>query len=191
VEELASAGCRYICLAPESGSQRVLKLMHKPLDFDHMMKILKLCEKLRIKTGSFFIIGFPGETDEDRRQTMKLISRMTRNGADDFSIFIMSPLPGAAAWEMAGGPERKWQEYEQLCWSPRWRDDYALLSRWRRRMYYRYFITKLFFRPFKVFKHLWNMLRGHFETKGEMTISRMLRSVFQRKKSPSRQTKPD
>ena len=178
VIELESAGCRYICLAPESGSQRVLKLMNKPLDYEHLLRILKLCDKINVKTGSFFIIGFPGENDDDRRQTMDLLTRMTRAGGDDFSIFIMSPLPGAAAWEVSGGPEREWVDYEQLCWSPRWRKDYKMLNKWRRRMYYRYLFTKIFFQPFKVMKHAWNILRGKFETKGEMTVSRMLRTSF-------------
>jgi radical SAM superfamily enzyme YgiQ (UPF0313 family) len=153
--------------------------MHKPLQFDHLLRIVRKCERVGIKTGSFFILGFPGETDDDRRQTIDLIAEMTRQGADDFSIFIMSPLPGAAAWEMAGGPEGKWEDYEQLCWSPRWRKDYKMLNRWRRRMYYRYFFTKLFFRPMKMFKHAWNVLRGKFETKGEMTIRRMMRTFGQ------------
>jgi hypothetical protein len=112
---------------------------------------------------------------------MDLIAEMTRQGADDFSIFIMSPLPGAAAWEVAGGPEGAWEDYEQLCWSPRWRKDYKVLNRWRRRMYYRYLFTKLFFRPVKVIRHLVNIIRGKFETKGEMTVRRMLRTLGQRR----------
>jgi anaerobic magnesium-protoporphyrin IX monomethyl ester cyclase len=177
VRALRRAGCRYICLAPESGSERVLKLMDKPLDFAHTEKLVRLCRKLRIRTGLFFILGYPGETEEDRKKTARMISRLTRLGADEFSIFIFTPLPGAAAWEDATDLHGHWKDYEELCWSPRWRPDYKELSRWRRRLYLRYALTKAVFHPLSILRNLWNTITGRFETKGEMTVRRMFRTT--------------
>ncbi len=176
VNALRSAGCRYLCLAPESGSSRVLELMDKPLDYDHLRNIIRHCRKTSIRTGLFFIIGYPGETDGDRRATSRLVCELTRLGADEFSIFIMTPLPGAAAWEEAGGEGGGWRDYEELCWSPRWRPDYKSLARWRRKLYLRFALTKAIFHPLSMFRHLVNIATGRFETKGEMTVRRMLRT---------------
>ena len=177
VVALKDAGCRYICLAPESGSERVLELMNKPLDFDHLRKIARLCRKLRIRTGCFFIVGYPGETEADRKQTRRLLTELTRIGVDEFSIFIFTPLPGAAAWDDAGELGRGWRDYEELCWSPRWRPDYRRMSRWRRKLYLRYALTKAIFHPFRMFRHLANIVSGRFETKAEMTIRRVFKKT--------------
>lgn len=176
VRALKRAGCRYICLAPESGSPSVLEAMDKQLDFDHLDKLIRLCRKLKIRTGLFFILGYPGETEADRRTTLRFIGRLTRLGADEFSIFIFTPLPGAAAWDDAGELHDHWRDYEELCWSPRWRPDYKDLSRWRRRIYLRYAFTKALFHPLKVLRNLANTLTGRFETKAEMTVRRMFRT---------------
>jgi len=176
VRALKRAGCRYICLAPESGSERVLKLMDKPLDFDHTEKLIRLCRKLKIRTGLFFILGFPGETEEDRRETSRLVGRLTRLGADEFSIFIFTPLPGAEAWNDAAELHGYWKDYEELCWSPRWRPDYKILNRRRRRLYLRYALTKAIFHPLSVLRNLINTITGRFETKGEMTVRRMFKT---------------
>jgi radical SAM superfamily enzyme YgiQ (UPF0313 family) len=181
VRALARAGCRYICLAPESGSERVLKLMDKPLDFDHLDGLIRLCRRVNIRTGLFFILGYPGETDADRRDTSRLIGRLTRLGADEFSIFIFTPLPGAAAWDAAAELHGHWTDYEELCWSPRWRPDYRALSRRRKRIYMRYALTKALFHPLATLRNLVNVLTGRFETKAEMTVRRMFKASGRKK----------
>jgi anaerobic magnesium-protoporphyrin IX monomethyl ester cyclase len=170
---LRAAGCRYICVAPESGSSRVLELMNKPLDFEHLEAMIRLCRSLRIRTGCFLILGYPGETEEDVRATARLVRRLTRLGADEFSIFIFTPLPGAAAWETSPELQGAWVDYEELCWSPRWRPDYKRLARRRRKLYLRYAFYKAIFHPIGVFKNMLNVITGRFETKGEMTVRRM------------------
>lgn len=177
IRALANAGCRYICVAPESGSHRVLELMNKPLDFEHLYSVIKLCKRLKVRTGCFLIIGYPGETEADRKETAKLVGKLTRLGADEFSIFIFTPLPGAGAWGANEELQSKWEDYEELCWSPRWRPDYKILSRQRRKLYLRYALTKAIFHPLSTFRHLLNIVTGRFETKGEMTVRRMFHTA--------------
>jgi tRNA-2-methylthio-N6-dimethylallyladenosine synthase len=50
-----------------------------------------------ISISSDFIVGFPGETDEDFEKTMKLIDEV---GFDASFFFIFSPRPGTPAAEM-------------------------------------------------------------------------------------------
>ncbi len=83
---------RYV-FAIESGSQRVLdKLMNKPVKLDKASKSLKLMYSNKWETHSNFIIGMPGETEEDRRQTIDYI----KNNYIDWSVFFSAlPLRGS------------------------------------------------------------------------------------------------
>jgi len=83
---------RYV-FAIESGSQRVLdKLMNKPVKLDKASKSLKLMYSDKWETHSNFIIGMPGETEEERRQTIDYI----KNNYIDWSVFFTAlPLRGS------------------------------------------------------------------------------------------------
>jgi len=79
---------RYV-FSIESGSQRVLdKLMNKPVKLDEASKSLKLMYNDRWETHSNFIVGMPGETEEERRRTVDYI----KNNHIDWSVFF-SALP--------------------------------------------------------------------------------------------------
>lgn len=92
VPELAS----FLHLPVQSGSDRVLAAMkrgHTVLEYKS--KIRKLREaRPGISLSSDFIVGFPGETDSDFDQTMKLITDL---GFDQSFSFIYSARPGTPA----------------------------------------------------------------------------------------------
>lgn len=86
----------FIHLPVQSGSDRILKAMnrkHKAEDY------LRLIEKFRaarpdIQFSSDFIVGFPGETDQDFEDTMNLVREV---GYAQCYSFIYSPRPGTPA----------------------------------------------------------------------------------------------
>ena len=88
-----------IHLPVQSGSDKVLKLMNRK----HMISdYIKIYEKLKsinsnIKFSSDFIIGYPGETDEDFDATFELIKNI--KFINSFS-FIFSPRPGTVASDL-------------------------------------------------------------------------------------------
>jgi len=86
----------YLHLPVQSGSDRVLALMkrgHTVLEYKQ--KIRRLREKRPdISLSSDFIVGFPGETEQDFQQTLKLISDL---GFDQSFSFIFSARPGTPA----------------------------------------------------------------------------------------------
>jgi tRNA-2-methylthio-N6-dimethylallyladenosine synthase len=92
VPKLAS----FLHLPVQSGSDRVLAAMkrnHTVLEFK--AKIRRLREaRPDICISSDFIVGFPGETDRDFEQTMKLIEEV---GFDQSFSFIYSRRPGTPA----------------------------------------------------------------------------------------------
>jgi len=96
VPELAD----YLHLPVQSGSDRVLSMMkrgHTALEYKQ--KIRRLREvRPNISLSSDFIVGFPGETDRDFEDTMKLIEEI---GFDASFSFIYSARPGTPAANLA------------------------------------------------------------------------------------------
>ncbi len=168
--ELRKAGLVHMCLAPESGSARVLKKMNKPLDFDYMFKMVACARRLGIRMSAFFVLGFEDEDDADRAQTEALVAKLTRMGVDEVSLFIWTPLPGADAFTREGG----WTRYEDLNWTPTWRKDYPELSRFRNRLYRKWAMTKILFYPLDSLRLALHVLTGRYELKSEMALRRVL-----------------
>ena len=86
----------HLHLPVQSGSDRVLSLMkrgHTVLEYKSKIRKLR---KIRpdISLSSDFIIGFPGETDDDFEATMNLIAEI---GFDHSFSFIYSKRPGTPA----------------------------------------------------------------------------------------------
>jgi tRNA-2-methylthio-N6-dimethylallyladenosine synthase len=92
VPQLAS----YLHLPVQSGSDRILSAMkrnHTALEYKSKLRRLREA-KPGICISSDFIVGFPGETDQDFAATMKLIEDV---GFDQSFSFIYSKRPGTPA----------------------------------------------------------------------------------------------
>ena len=92
VPELAS----HVHLPVQHGSDRILMAMKRgytALQFKSTIRKLRAVRP-RISISSDFIVGFPGETEEDFALTMKLIDEV---GFDGSFSFIFSPRPGTPA----------------------------------------------------------------------------------------------
>lgn len=86
----------HLHLPVQSGSDRILSLMKRGhTAIEYKAKIRRLREiRPNISLSSDFIIGFPGETDDDFAQTMNLIEKI---GYDHSFSFIYSKRPGTPA----------------------------------------------------------------------------------------------
>jgi len=95
VPELVS----HLHLPVQSGSDRVLALMKRGHSaFEYKSKIRRLRQRRPdICLSSDFIVGFPGETEEDFEHTMRLIDEI---GFDQSFSFIFSARPGTPAADM-------------------------------------------------------------------------------------------
>ena len=86
----------YLHLPVQSGSDRILAAMKRgytALEFKQKIRKLRAVRP-DISISSDFIVGFPGETDADFEQTMKLIDDV---GFDQSFSFIFSRRPGTPA----------------------------------------------------------------------------------------------
>ncbi len=89
----------HVHLPVQSGSDKILRLMKRGYTREQYELIIKQLRKARpnISIGSDFIVGFPGETDTDFQDTLKLI----RNIKFDTSFsFMYSPRPGTPASDL-------------------------------------------------------------------------------------------
>lgn len=86
----------YIHLPIQSGSNTILKAMNRQYTREEYLNIIRRFREVRpdIAISSDFIVGFPGETDEDFQQTMDLVEKV--NYSSSFS-FKYSARPGTPA----------------------------------------------------------------------------------------------
>lgn len=89
----------FIHLPVQSGSDKILKIMNRKHTADFYREIIAKFRAARpdITFSSDFIVGFPGETDQDFEDTMQLVRDV--NYAQCFS-FKYSPRPGTPASNM-------------------------------------------------------------------------------------------
>ncbi|MGB5217341.1 MAG: radical SAM protein [Smithella sp.] len=89
---MEKAGCYLLTVGIESGSQRILDHMKKQLTLGLIEEKLKLInKKTSIKVIGNFILGYPVETEEDIRKTIKFAGKLPLYGAN---FFPFHPTPG-------------------------------------------------------------------------------------------------
>ena len=102
----AMAECEAVCehthLPLQSGSTRILKRMRRTYDRE---RFIRLAEKLRasipdLAVTTDLIVGFPGETERDFRETIAVVEEI---GFDSAFTFVYSPRAGT---EAAGMPDQ-------------------------------------------------------------------------------------
>jgi tRNA-2-methylthio-N6-dimethylallyladenosine synthase len=95
------AVCEHVHLPLQSGSTRLLKAMRRTYSRD---KYLGLVEKMRtaipdLAFGTDIIVGFPGETEDDFRETLEVVEEVRYDSA---FTFVYSPRAGTEAAGMKG-----------------------------------------------------------------------------------------
>ena len=88
----------YLHLPIQSGSDKVLKLMNRKHTQAEYVEIISLLREYRsdIAISGDFIVGFPGETEEDFQQTLNIVEQI---GFIKSFSFKYSPRPGTPAAE--------------------------------------------------------------------------------------------
>jgi tRNA-2-methylthio-N6-dimethylallyladenosine synthase len=90
----------HVHLPVQHGSDRILMAMKRGYTTLQFKSIVRKLRAVRpdIRVASDFIVGFPGETDEDHAKTMQLVRDI---GFDASFSFIFSPRPGTPAANLA------------------------------------------------------------------------------------------
>jgi radical SAM superfamily enzyme YgiQ (UPF0313 family) len=89
--KMRRAGCVYVLLGVESGSEHVLEKMRKETPLDTVRTCCKLLRKNRIAYFNSFIIGNVGETEDDVMKSIAFAKEL-KSVMEGFNI--MTPFPG-------------------------------------------------------------------------------------------------
>ncbi len=97
IEAMKSSGCYIISAGIESGSDRILKYVKKHETTDIMMNSVRMIQKHGIDVVGFFILGFPTESVEEMRKTIKFSKDL---GLLRANFLLFHPIPGTEIYTM-------------------------------------------------------------------------------------------
>jgi anaerobic magnesium-protoporphyrin IX monomethyl ester cyclase len=111
-EAMKKAGCDRIFFGIESGDDSILRLMNKNITAKKAGVAVEAARSAGLKTGAFFILGYPGDTDDSVLKTIKFALALP---LDYLSFTIAYPLPGTALYERVRGRiKRDWEVKDGL-----------------------------------------------------------------------------
>ncbi len=76
IELMSRAGLKGFYFGVESGSQRILDLLHKDITVEQIKNAFNWCHEFNIKAAASVIVGVPGETEADRQKTNELLNEI-------------------------------------------------------------------------------------------------------------------
>lgn len=123
IDLLKRSGCKTLTFGVESGSQRILDLIHKDISLDEVFKVNEKVKKWRIGVNYHFMGGFPEETKEDLLKTYKVIWKLYDGyrSANFYGPSIYTPYPGTPLYyrcvEMGFKPPDKLQDWARFEWN--------------------------------------------------------------------------
>jgi anaerobic magnesium-protoporphyrin IX monomethyl ester cyclase len=91
VHTMKQAGCQRIYFGIESGTDRILSIMNKAFTVEQARKAVVQAAAAGIQVGAFFIIGYPGETDDTMLQTLDFALSLPANY---LGFTLPYPIPG-------------------------------------------------------------------------------------------------
>jgi len=86
--KLKRCGCEMLGTGAESGSPRILDIIKKDINVEDTLNMARRLSQVGIKANFSFMIGLPGEEENDYKQTLKLIEEIIKI---DYSFFILGP----------------------------------------------------------------------------------------------------
>jgi radical SAM superfamily enzyme YgiQ (UPF0313 family) len=88
---LKETGCFRVWIGAESGSQKVIDLMDRRVDVQTVREMIREARKAGIEAGTFIMVGYPGETEEDIKETLR---HLKASDPTFFTITITYPIKG-------------------------------------------------------------------------------------------------
>ncbi len=100
LKKMKKSGCQSVFVGVESGDQYVLdKIIGKSLKLKNIIKFAEMCKKIDLKTGAFYVIGFPGETKESMMNTVDFALMLKRRYDVGMHLMFATPLYGTRLHE--------------------------------------------------------------------------------------------
>ncbi len=91
IDLLVKSGCFRVWIGAESGSQDVIDAMDRRVDVIQVREMIKLARKKGLQAGTFIMLGYPGETQRDIKETIR---HLNDSAPDHFTITLAYPIKG-------------------------------------------------------------------------------------------------
>lgn len=95
--KMKKAGCIRVAFGVETGSERIMKIIDKRLDFNKVRKAFELCRKVGIESTGFFILGLPGENRETMQETINFAKELNPTFAQ---FTTLTPFVGTRVYDL-------------------------------------------------------------------------------------------
>lgn len=100
LKKMKKSGCQSVFVGIESGDQFVLdNIIDKSLNLQDVIKFAENCQKIGLKTGAFYVIGFPGETKENMMKTIDFALMLKRKYDVGMHLLFATPSYGTRLYE--------------------------------------------------------------------------------------------
>jgi anaerobic magnesium-protoporphyrin IX monomethyl ester cyclase len=100
LKKMKRSGAKSIFIGVESGDQQILdNIICKSLDLKRVVQFAKDAKEIGLKTGAFYIIGFPGETKENMQRTVDFALELKRDYDVGMHLFMATPSYGTRLYE--------------------------------------------------------------------------------------------
>jgi anaerobic magnesium-protoporphyrin IX monomethyl ester cyclase len=100
VTELKRAGCYYISIGVETGSEKVMEGLHKSTGVNSAEMAIRNCNKVNLRTEALLIVGNEDESDESIEETRGFLKKVKPTTASSANRGLMI-LPGTAVYQRA------------------------------------------------------------------------------------------
>ncbi|MBW2310078.1 MAG: cobalamin-dependent protein [Deltaproteobacteria bacterium] len=113
LRKMRAAGCWQVSYGVETGSQRLLDLIHKDTTLEQVEETFKITKRVGISIRAFFMLGIPTET---RQESLKTISFAKKLDARWSQFTVCTPFPGTELYDLAlrdgGLQSQQWADYK-------------------------------------------------------------------------------
>ncbi len=75
LRKMKLSGCEYLILGVETASNKILKAMRKGFTIEEAEEFMQKCARVGIGVVANWIVGFPGETDDDFMETVRFLEK--------------------------------------------------------------------------------------------------------------------
>lgn len=175
LELMYDSGCRNFGYALESVSPHVITRMKKKVVPARLFASIREALRLGFRLDIFFVTGYPGETRWDHLAYFRAIVRLAWMGADVVSLMQFNPYPGSADYQTYRAEGRIRFDQDDYVYSSLFRTtgQYAAsetqfsstyLSLFQTTCLVTFFVLQFLFRPWRVVRHAWTLLRAREET---------------------------
>lgn len=176
LKKMKQAGCYLIAYGIESGSENVLKILKKGITKEQVRNAVSMTRRAGIKMIGYFMIGIPGETAEDVKETI----RFSKSLDVDFAQYsIATAYPGTELYEIAKAQNKISDDWSKSIYALGAKPLVCLsdiplevLSSLTRKAY-----RSFYFRPTYVFRKITGIRSVHdgvFYLRGLMTLLKQL-----------------